>query len=49
MIWRYDLIYAAAGVPECVFSLTAAELIRATGGRVVDVRQEPMGSMGGGR
>lgn len=46
---RYELIYAAAGVPECVFPLTPAELVRATGGCVVDVRQEPMGFTGGGR
>ena len=35
---RLDLIYAAAGVPECVFPLTPDELIRATGGRVADVK-----------
>src|SRR5207244_2924128 len=34
---RHDLIYAAAGVPECVFPLTPDELLRATGGRVADV------------
>jgi len=46
---QYELIYAAAGVPECVFPLTAAELIRATGGKVVDVRQEPANGAGVGR
>ena len=46
---QYELIYAAAGVPECVFPLTAAELIRATGGQVVDVRQEPANGAGVGR
>lgn len=41
---QYDLVYAAAGVPECVFPLTPAELIRATGGTVVDVK--PQGDSG---
>jgi prolyl-tRNA editing enzyme YbaK/EbsC (Cys-tRNA(Pro) deacylase) len=36
---RHDLIYAAAGVPECVFPLTPDELLRATGGRVADVKE----------
>lgn len=35
---QYPLVYAAAGVPECVFPLTPAELIRASGGTVVDVK-----------
>jgi prolyl-tRNA editing enzyme YbaK/EbsC (Cys-tRNA(Pro) deacylase) len=35
---QYPLVYAAAGVPECVFPLTADELIRATGGRVLDMK-----------
>jgi prolyl-tRNA editing enzyme YbaK/EbsC (Cys-tRNA(Pro) deacylase) len=34
-----DLIYAAAGVPECVFPLTPDELVRATSGRVADVKE----------
>jgi len=37
---RYELIYGAAGSPECVFPLTPAELIQATGGRVADLKQE---------
>jgi prolyl-tRNA editing enzyme YbaK/EbsC (Cys-tRNA(Pro) deacylase) len=36
---RLDLIYAAAGVPECVFPLTPDELVRATGGRIADVKE----------
>ncbi len=36
---RHDLIYAAAGVPECVFPLTPEELLRATGGRIADVKE----------
>jgi prolyl-tRNA editing enzyme YbaK/EbsC (Cys-tRNA(Pro) deacylase) len=35
---RYELVYAAAGVSECVFPLTPDELVRATGGRVVSVK-----------
>ena len=37
---QYELIYAAAGVPECVFPLTPAELVQGTGGRVADVKVE---------
>jgi len=37
---RLELIYAAAGVPECVFPLSPAELVRATGGRVADVKEQ---------
>jgi prolyl-tRNA editing enzyme YbaK/EbsC (Cys-tRNA(Pro) deacylase) len=37
---QYEVVYAAAGVPECVFPLAPAELVRATGGRVVDVRDD---------
>jgi prolyl-tRNA editing enzyme YbaK/EbsC (Cys-tRNA(Pro) deacylase) len=33
----HELIYAAAGLPECVFPLSPAELVRITGGQVVDV------------
>ncbi len=35
---RHELIYGAAGVPDCVFPLTPDELVRSTGGRVVDVK-----------
>ncbi len=37
---QYDVIYAAGGVPECVFPLTPDELVRATGGQVADLRQD---------
>jgi Cys-tRNA(Pro) deacylase len=37
---QYDLVYAAAGLPDCVFPLTPDELIHATGGRVVDLKEE---------
>jgi prolyl-tRNA editing enzyme YbaK/EbsC (Cys-tRNA(Pro) deacylase) len=36
---RHDLIYAAGGVPECVFPLTPEELLKATGGTVADVKE----------
>jgi len=35
----HPLIYAAAGVPECVFPLTPDELVQATRGQVVDVKE----------
>jgi prolyl-tRNA editing enzyme YbaK/EbsC (Cys-tRNA(Pro) deacylase) len=38
---QYAVIYGAAGVPECVFPLTPDELVRATGGRVADVKEAP--------
>jgi prolyl-tRNA editing enzyme YbaK/EbsC (Cys-tRNA(Pro) deacylase) len=44
---RHDMIYGAAGSPECVFPLTPAELVRATGGRVADVKQDLAGSRAG--
>ncbi|HTY76427.1 MAG TPA: YbaK/EbsC family protein [Candidatus Bathyarchaeia archaeon] len=37
---RHELIYAAAGVPECVFPLTPDELLKATGGTVADVKEQ---------
>jgi prolyl-tRNA editing enzyme YbaK/EbsC (Cys-tRNA(Pro) deacylase) len=37
---QYDIVFAAAGVPECVFPLAPAELIRVTGGQVVDVKDD---------
>jgi prolyl-tRNA editing enzyme YbaK/EbsC (Cys-tRNA(Pro) deacylase) len=37
---RLELIYAAAGVPECVFPLSPAELVRVTGGRVADLKEQ---------
>jgi Cys-tRNA(Pro) deacylase len=35
---QHELIYAAAGVPECVFPLSPDELVQSTRGRVVDVK-----------
>jgi len=36
---QYDVIWAAAGTPHAVFSITPSELIRVTGGRVVDLKE----------
>ncbi len=36
---RHDLIYAAGGVPECIFPLTPDDLLKATGGIVADVKE----------
>lgn len=36
---QYAMIYAAAGVPECVFPLTPAELVRGTAGIVADLKE----------
>lgn len=38
---RHAVFYAAAGLPECVFPLTLDELVRASGGTVADVKQDP--------
>jgi prolyl-tRNA editing enzyme YbaK/EbsC (Cys-tRNA(Pro) deacylase) len=43
----YDLVYAAAGLSECVFPIAPDELVRATGGRVVDVKEEGRDPQGG--
>lgn len=37
----YELIYAAAGAPDCVFPLAPDELVRATGGLVADLKEDP--------
>jgi prolyl-tRNA editing enzyme YbaK/EbsC (Cys-tRNA(Pro) deacylase) len=46
---RHELIYAAAGVPECVFPLAPAELVAMTGGQVADLREAAPGAAGGAR
>lgn len=45
-LFAYDLVYAAAGVPECVFPLTPDELARGTGGAIQDLK-ETQGVTGG--
>ncbi len=37
---QYDVVWAAAGTPHALFSLTPGQLERACGGRVADVRVE---------
>ncbi len=37
---RHPLVYAAAGVPDCVFPIAPDELIEATRGRVEDIKTE---------
>ena len=44
----YELVYAAAGRAACVFPIAPQELVRATGGTVVDIK-EAGGNSGGGR
>jgi Cys-tRNA(Pro) deacylase len=36
----HELIYGAAGSPECVFPLSPSELVQATGGQVVEVKED---------
>ena len=43
----YELVYAAAGLPECVFPIAPDELVRATGGQVVDVKETAENRQGG--
>lgn len=33
----YDLVYAAAGTPTAIFPIAPGELVRATGGRIIDL------------
>jgi Cys-tRNA(Pro) deacylase len=39
-LMRYEVIWAAAGTPNSVFAITPADLARATGGKVADLRLE---------
>jgi Cys-tRNA(Pro) deacylase len=36
---RYEVVYAAAGTPTAIFPIAPADLVRVTGGRVVDLAQ----------
>jgi len=42
----YELVYAAAGLAECVFPIAPDELVRATGGQVVDIKEAGSHSKG---
>jgi prolyl-tRNA editing enzyme YbaK/EbsC (Cys-tRNA(Pro) deacylase) len=44
---QYDLVWAAAGTPNHVFPIQPDDLVRVTGGRVLDVRVEPDGDAAG--
>jgi prolyl-tRNA editing enzyme YbaK/EbsC (Cys-tRNA(Pro) deacylase) len=39
-LFQFETIWAAAGTPNAVFKLTAAELVELTGGRVASVAQK---------
>jgi prolyl-tRNA editing enzyme YbaK/EbsC (Cys-tRNA(Pro) deacylase) len=38
-LFQYETLWAAAGTPNTVFSLTASELQKATGGKVVSIKE----------
>jgi prolyl-tRNA editing enzyme YbaK/EbsC (Cys-tRNA(Pro) deacylase) len=46
---QYEVIYAAAGVPECVFPLSPDELVRGTAGIVADLKETGTGPEGESR
>jgi prolyl-tRNA editing enzyme YbaK/EbsC (Cys-tRNA(Pro) deacylase) len=43
----YELVYAAAGLAECVFPIAPAELVRATGGQIADIKETGSAPRGG--
>ncbi len=40
---QHEVVYPAGGLPECVFPISPQELLRATGGQIVDIRQDQSG------
>lgn len=36
----YDLVWAAAGTPNAVFPISPEELVRVSGGRVIEIKEE---------
>ena len=40
---RHEVVWAAAGLPDAVFEVSASALVRASGGRVVDLAAAPAG------
>jgi hypothetical protein len=40
-------VYAAAGLAECVFPIAPQELVRATGGTIVDIKEAGSDPKGG--
>jgi prolyl-tRNA editing enzyme YbaK/EbsC (Cys-tRNA(Pro) deacylase) len=43
----HELVYAAAGLSECVFPIAPPELVRATGGQIVDIKEAGSDPKGG--
>jgi prolyl-tRNA editing enzyme YbaK/EbsC (Cys-tRNA(Pro) deacylase) len=43
----HELVYAAAGLSECVFPIAPDELVRATGGQIVDIKEAGSDPKGG--
>ena len=39
-LMQYPLVYAAAGTPNAIFPLKPADLVRITGGEVIDCKEE---------
>ena len=37
---QFDVVWAAAGTPHAVFPIAPADLVRATGGQVLDLKVE---------
>jgi Cys-tRNA(Pro) deacylase len=42
-LMAHDVVWAAAGLPDAVFEVRPAELVRASGGAVVDLADEAVG------
>lgn len=40
-VTQYETVYAAAGTPHTVFALTPADLMRITGGQIIDLAARP--------
>jgi Cys-tRNA(Pro) deacylase len=38
---RHEVVYAGAGAPDAMFAVQPQDLLRATGGQVVDLREDP--------
>lgn len=45
---QHDVVWAAAGTPNAVFPVEPATLVRITGGRVLDLKEEPGDGAAGG-
>lgn len=40
-LFGHEILWAAAGLPDAVFSIAPDDLVRASGGRIVDLAQTP--------